>query len=108
MAKDMTLALLFDWYGQLLSPRQREIFDGYYNEDLSLSELSEAYGITRQGVLQNIQSAEHKLRETEEKLHLYDSMLRARRLAEEIEALADTPGDHGAAIIRLARQIQEL
>ncbi len=111
MAKDMKMALLFDLYGELLSPRQREVFEGYYSDDLSLSELSDAYGITRQGVLQNIRSAEHKLMETEEKLNLSQNFLRNRRRAEEIETLAallvQQGNSAGEEIAFLARQIQE-
>jgi predicted DNA-binding protein YlxM (UPF0122 family) len=109
MAKDMTVAFLFDLYGELLSARQREIFEGYYHEDLSLSELSEAYGITRQGVLQNIRSAENKLRETEKKLKLAESLLRNRKRAEGIQTLAAgiKDGSIGDQIALLARQIWE-
>lgn len=70
MAKDMSLVPLFDFYGKLLSPRQYDAFDLYYNEDLSLSELAENLGVTRQGVLDNIRSAEKKLQNYEEKLGL--------------------------------------
>ncbi len=111
VAKDMKFALLFDLYGELLSSRQREIFEGYYSDDLSLSELSEAYGITRQGVLQNIRSAEHKLLETEEKLQLSQSFLRNRKRAEQIETLANLLAQKGnpagEEIAFLARQMQE-
>ena len=110
MAKDMTLAFLFDLYGELLSPRQREIFDGYYSEDLSLSELSEAYGITRQGVLQNIQTAEHKRRAWEEKVGLYRTLFTARRLAGEILQTAQglPQGEGIEKIISLAKEIETL
>ncbi len=111
MAKDMSLAFLFDLYGELLSPRQREIFEGYYNDDLSLSELADAYGITRQGVLQNVRSAENKLKETEDKLKLSQTLLRNRKRAEQIETLAQLlaqQGDSaGTQIAYLARQIQD-
>lgn len=68
MAKNMSLVPLFDLYGNLLSPRQYDAFDLYYNEDLSLSELAENLGVTRQGVLDNIRTAEKKLVNYEEKL----------------------------------------
>lgn len=68
MAKDMSNVVLFDFYGKLLSPRQQEMFDLYYNEDLSLGELAENLGVTRQGVLDNIRTAENKLNVYEEKL----------------------------------------
>ena len=80
----MTLAVLFDLYGEVLSPRQREIFSGYYNDDCSLSELASDFGITRQGALQAIQTAEHKLREWDEKLGFFSILMNTRRLAGEI------------------------
>ena len=48
--KDMRLSLLYDYYSELLSAKQRQVFELYYNEDLSLSEISEQLDITRQGV----------------------------------------------------------
>ena len=44
------MAMLYDFYGDLLTDRQKEFYDLYYNEDLSLAEIAENYGITRQGV----------------------------------------------------------
>ena len=44
------MAMLFDFYGDVLTPRQKEFYDLYYNEDLSLAEIAENNGITRQGV----------------------------------------------------------
>ena len=44
------MTMLFDFYGEVLTPRQKEFFDLYYNEDLSLAEIAENYGISRQGV----------------------------------------------------------
>ena len=43
------MTMLFDFYGELLTPRQKEFFDLYYNEDLSLAEIAENAGISRQG-----------------------------------------------------------
>lgn len=43
------MTMLFDFYGELLTDRQKEFYDLYYNEDLSLSEIAENYGISRQG-----------------------------------------------------------
>jgi len=60
--------MLFDLYGELLTDKQKEFFDLYYNEDLSLSEIAENEGITRQGVRDAIVRAENILRETEDKL----------------------------------------
>ncbi len=70
MDNNAKIALLFDFYGNLLTDRQAESIDLYYNEDLSLSEIGEHMGITRQGVRDNIKRAEHTLNDAEEKLGL--------------------------------------
>ena len=53
------MTLLFDFYGELLTERQKEFFDLYYNEDLSLAEIAENSGISRQGVRDVIVRAVH-------------------------------------------------
>ena len=68
--KPLEMSLLFDFYGETLTEKQRELFDLYYNEDLSLSEIAEHAGITRQGVRDSIKRAEHVLGEMEDKLGL--------------------------------------
>ena len=60
--KPLEMSLLFDFYGETLTEKQRELFDLYYNEDLSLAEIAEHAGITRQGVRDSIKRAEHALR----------------------------------------------
>lgn len=68
--KDLNLSVLFDVYASLLSQKQRNIFDSYYNNDLSLSEISENEGITRQGVSDSLRRSAKELKELEEKLGL--------------------------------------
>ena len=69
MIKNQTyrMTMLFDFYGELLTERQKEFFDLYYNEDLSLAEIAENYGITRQGVRDVIVRAEGIMTEMEDK-----------------------------------------
>ena len=64
------MAMLFDFYGDVLTDRQKEFYDLYYNEDLSLAEIAENYGITRQGVRDVIVRAEAYLTEIEDKTGL--------------------------------------
>ena len=61
------MALLYDFYGDMLTDRQKEFYDLYYSEDLSLAEIAENYGITRQGVRDVIVRAEAVLTELEDK-----------------------------------------
>lgn len=81
-----TMSMLFDFYGDLLTDKQKELFDLYYNEDLSLSEIAEQAEISRQGVRDAIVRAETILRETEDRLRLvrrYGGVeSRVRRIAE--------------------------
>lgn len=65
--KTFEMTLLFDFFGDLLTEKQHYYFDLYYNDDLSLSEIAEQNGITRQGVRDIIVRAENTLRDFESK-----------------------------------------
>ena len=67
MAKNLDITILLDFYGDMLTPKQREFLDYYYNEDLSLSEIAANVGITRQGVRDIIVRAEATLLDYEER-----------------------------------------
>lgn len=71
MAKNLEVSLLLDFYGQMLTEKQREVAECYYNEDLSLAEIGQIFGITRQGARDSIKRAETQLVEYEQKLGLY-------------------------------------
>ena len=66
----MKFPLLLDTYGSLLTERKREILDYYYNEDYSLSEISELTGISRQGVRDSIKKSEEEIYALESKLRI--------------------------------------
>ena len=68
MEKNVEISILCDLYGNLLTERQKEIIEDYYNNDLSLSEIAENNDITRQAVRDIIKKGEKKLFEYEEKL----------------------------------------
>lgn len=68
--KNMNISFLLDFYGDVLTEKQREILDLYYNEDLSLAEVAESNGLTRQGVRHVIKKAEDELITLENKLGL--------------------------------------
>jgi len=72
MEKNVRIALLYDFYGDILTAKQSDCIDLYYNEDLSLSEISRHLNITRQGVLDNIKRAEAALVKMEDKLKLVE------------------------------------
>jgi len=87
--KEETLqyTLLFDFFGDLLTEKQKEYFDLYHNEDLSLSEIAESVGITKQGVYDIINRAEKTLIDFENKTGIIQKWLQAR--AEVEQELAD-------------------
>ena len=68
MANNVEITILYDFYGDVLTEKQRDFLNYYYNDDLSLSEIAENEGITRQGVRDAIKRAEAQLYEMEEKL----------------------------------------
>lgn len=70
MSKNLNMALLLDFYGEMLTEKQRTFISYYYNEDLSLSEIAANEGITRQGVRDAIKRAEGQLINMEERLGL--------------------------------------
>ena len=66
MAKDLEMGYLLDFYGEVLTEKQREMLRQYYNDDLSLSEIGENFGITRQGARDAIKHGENALEELEQ------------------------------------------
>ena len=83
------MALLYDFYGDMLTDRQKEFYDRYYNEDLSLAEIAENYGISRQGVRDVIVRAEAAMTEIEDKTHLIRRFFRMQDELTAIDAAAD-------------------
>ena len=83
------MALLFDFYGDVLTDRQKEFYDLYYNEDLSLAEIAENYGITRQGVRDVIVRAETILTDLEDKTGLIRRFHAMRSQLDSIVKAAD-------------------
>ncbi len=78
--KDLNISLLFDCYSTCLNDKQREIFDCYYNEDFSLSEIAENFGITRQGVRDSVKRTEQQLLELENNLRIYSKTQKLKGL----------------------------
>ena len=85
-----SMTLLFDYYGDLLTDKQKTYFDLYYNQDFSLAEIAEEEGISRQGVYDALTRTEAILRNFEEKTGFVEKATERKGLVEEIrrEALA--------------------
>ncbi len=100
--------LLYDFYGELLTEHQRLIYEKAVYEDLSLKELSDEYGITRQGIHDLIRRCDRILGEYENKLHMIERFEKIRELVGGIDSLAKSMGTDGAVeISSLCEQIME-
>lgn len=84
MDKKIEVSILCQIYGKLLTEKQFNFIDDYYNNDLSLSEIADNYGITRQAARDNIKKGENKLFEYEEKLGIMKTTLKNEKTIEDI------------------------
>lgn len=84
MSKNLDISVLFDYYSGMLTEKQRDVIDLYYNQDLSLAEIAEHEKISRQGVRDNIKRGEAYMLELEEALHMAEQAQKLVRLLEEI------------------------
>ena len=85
----LQMALLFDYYGELLTDRQRMCFDLRHNQDLSLAEIAQELNVSRQGVHDMIKRCDKILEEYEGKLHLVNRFLKIRSKVQEIRNSTD-------------------
>ena len=106
-------SMLLDFYGDLLTDRQRECYDLHYNDDLSLSEIAEHCGISRQGAWDNIRRASAAMEEFEEKTGLIGRFMKTEEELRRIllllgEAEAGAAEEQRAGIRRIAEEVKSL
>ncbi len=89
MAKDLKFASLLDIYGGVLTEKQREMLELYYNEDLSLSEIAANEGISRQGVRDSIKRGEDALVGMDEKIGMSETVRKYEALLDSIAEACD-------------------
>lgn len=88
MGKNLEVTLLLDFYGDMLTEKQKDVIDLYYNQDLSLAEIADEVGISRQGVRDSIKRGEAVLFEMEGRLGFLRNYRASEKAAEKIAALA--------------------
>ena len=88
MEKIVEQGLLYDFYGELLTEHQRQIYEDVVFNDMSLSEIAEEQGISRQGVYDLVKRCDKILSGYEEKLKLVEKFNRTKKMVEEIKLLA--------------------
>ena len=104
----LQMTLLYDYYGELLTERQRMCFDLKYNQDLSLAEIAQELGVSRQGVYDNIARAEALLINMEEKTGCVRRNLHSRKAAQKIYEILEKLDSHDDPLVREAgSQIRE-
>ena len=106
MSKNLDVAVLLDFYGAMLTDKQRDAIDLYYNQDLSLSEIAELQAITRQGVRDSIKRGEVFLYELEDKLHMFENYIDTMKAFQEIGYVADRISKENMMQLR-SRSIEE-
>lgn len=115
MEKDIRISLLFDFYGPVLSDKIRKAVDLYHNDDLSLSEISQEMGITRQGVRDLVKRGEQRLLEYESQLRLFERFNNVKSGIEDIKRISEkirtksseNPQEDAKAIEEIAEKIVE-
>ena len=111
----LEMTLLFDYYGGMLTEKQKTCFDMRYNQDLSLGEIGEMLGLSRQAVCDNLTRTEALLRKMEENIGCVSRDLRSRRamkrILENAEKLCaypdDTVSQWAKQIASAARELEE-
>ena len=88
--KNLEISVLSEIYSELLPEKQRLALEYYYDDDLSLSEIAEHVGISRQGVRDQIKHAEAQLIELENALHLYEKAQKTEKILSELLSIADS------------------
>ena len=112
-ADALTMSLLYDYYGELLTEKQRQLFDLYYDQDYSLSESAAAAGISRQGDHDTLARAEELLEGYERTLGCIARDARLQKqlevIAQNAQALARSPAAarQASAILRAVQEIKE-
>jgi predicted DNA-binding protein YlxM (UPF0122 family) len=86
VAKNLDVVLLADFYGEMLTDNQRKFIEYYYSDDLSLSEIAQNEGITRQGVRDAVKRAETQLYDMEKKLGFAE---RTRKITEALDVVME-------------------
>lgn len=105
MEKFVEQTLLYDFYGELLTERQQQVYESVVLEDYSLSEVAEDLGISRQGVHDMIKRCNHTLEEYESRLHLVEKFLCIRKQVQKIMELA--VGYNAGEITEISNKILE-
>ena len=88
VTKNLEISYLLDFYGDVLTEKQRDVMEQYYNDDLSLSEIADNFGITRQGVRDSIKRGEGIILDLEQKVGFAARYRAVQQGVAQLESLA--------------------
>ena len=107
--KNLEISVLCDIYSALLPEKQRLALEYYYDDDLSLAEIAEHVGISRQGVRDQIKHAEAQLLSLENALHLYEKSQKTDSILNELSLISkETDNERIASLVAELRSVHEL
>lgn len=101
-------SLLYDFYGQLLTKRKQEVMELYHEENLTLAEIADEFGISRAAVHDSLKSAEKSLQEYEQKLKLVSKFMQTSEAIEKIDAMIDGLAEQYTDNPELVEQLEEI
>lgn len=101
-------SLLYDFYGQLLTKRKQQVMELYHEENLSLAEIAEEFGISRAAVHDSLKSAEKALAEYEKKLGLVEKFMDTGRAIARIDDMIDSLAERYADNSELVMHLEEI
>lgn len=105
LEKKQRVNLLMDCYEELLTDKQRVYLDFYYNQDLSLGEIADEFGVSRNAVFDNLKKAVHSLEKYETKLGLLQKHIERQKLIDQIEGLENKDTSSMDAYLKMLRDI---
>ena len=110
LEKTTRMNYLFDFYQDLLTPKQQSYMSLYYLDDFSLGEIAEQFEVSRQAVYDNIKRTEVMLEEYEDKLHLYEKFLKRQNMFKKLSSILEKHinKEENKEIFDVLKEIQEL
>ena len=108
MEKIVEQGLLYDFYGELLTDHQRKIYEDVVYNDLSLTEIAEENGISRQGVHDLVRRCNHILQDYEDKLHLVEKFLTIKAKVQNMNEIIDLYESTDESTRKLASDIRKI
>ena len=108
MDKITEASLLYDFYGQLLTKRKQEVMELYHEENLSLAEIADEFGISRAAVHDSLKSAEKSLQEYEQKLELVSKFMETTSVIERIDGMLDDLAEQYMENPQLVQKLEEI